>query len=287
MIPRIPLSTRPEILSCRQTRIPALLTRPEKDTPCPWVMAVHGFNSSKSEFGLYDKLSCELAKNGIACIRFDFAGCGESSEPFTAYDNKSMQSDMDTVFGWMLAQEWTDKYRWGVQGYSMGGRETVLFASRHPQLCTMSLWAAGLSNGTELVEGFLGGEKAMRANFEIARENGFFPQKDEYGQRNLSYAFITQNMFLNPYTLLEQYHGSIFFAQGLCDKVVHPKGMWYAELAAKCACLFQRLALEDVGHDFGTGFEVGKKLSEKNQAVMDRLVSETSRYFLQRLTSVV
>lgn len=80
-----------------------------------------------------------------------------------------------------------------------------------------------------------GGRNAMHANFEIARENGFFPQKDEYGQQQFKLCVHHAKHVLNPYTLLEQYHGSIFFAQGLCDKVVHPKGMWYAELAAKCA----------------------------------------------------
>src|SRR5690554_6554386 len=59
--------------------IPAVFVQPDVDRCSPAVILCHGTGSSKHKVGnLFIKLAQSLKEKGIASMRFDFAGCGES-----------------------------------------------------------------------------------------------------------------------------------------------------------------------------------------------------------------
>lgn len=61
--------------------IPAVWVCPDGTGPFPVMILCHGTASHKDEVGnLFVQLANRLAEQGIASIRFDYAGCGESRE---------------------------------------------------------------------------------------------------------------------------------------------------------------------------------------------------------------
>jgi alpha/beta superfamily hydrolase len=60
-----------------------LLALPEAETAAPCVVLLHGFGGHRNEVGnLLATLAARLAERGIASLRFDFPGCGESEGDF-------------------------------------------------------------------------------------------------------------------------------------------------------------------------------------------------------------
>ena len=50
----------------------------------PLAVLCHGFTGSRAGDGHFAPLAQDLAAQGIATVRLDFPGCGDSTEPFTA-----------------------------------------------------------------------------------------------------------------------------------------------------------------------------------------------------------
>ena len=59
--------------------IAGVVVQPSGDGPFPAVLMLHGFASSKDEVGgMYQRLAAQLGEQGIASLRIDFRGWGES-----------------------------------------------------------------------------------------------------------------------------------------------------------------------------------------------------------------
>ena len=113
----------------------------------PLAVLCHGFTGSRAGDGHFAPLAQELAAQGIATVRLDFPGCGDSTEPYANYTLANMAADVDSVIGYMQATYGTGKT--ALVGHSMGGR----LASLYPQLgqypvTALALWSP--ANGTGL-----------------------------------------------------------------------------------------------------------------------------------------
>jgi dienelactone hydrolase len=102
--------------------VPFTALIPNGKGPFPLVVMNHGHGGSRDEGGGFKRLAEAIAEKGIAVIRMDFPGCGESSSPFTQNTMTSMISDSECCLTYMLKQYPVDKNRLGLLGYSMGGR---------------------------------------------------------------------------------------------------------------------------------------------------------------------
>lgn len=130
--------------------IPATIQLPAKSArgeELPLVVLCHGFTGNRQGDGHFAPLAEDLAAHGIATVRLDFAGCGDSTEPYANYTLANMAADVDSVIGYMQATYGTGKT--ALVGHSMGGR----LASLYPQLgqypvTALALWSP--ANGTGL-----------------------------------------------------------------------------------------------------------------------------------------
>ena len=145
-------NTNPKNIEIPGTRgnIPATIQLPAKSArgeELPLVVLCHGFTGNRQGDGHFAPLAEDLAAQGIATVRLDFAGCGDSTEPYANYTLANMAADVDSVIGYMQATYGTGKT--ALVGHSMGGR----LASLYPQLgqypvTALALWSP--ANGTGL-----------------------------------------------------------------------------------------------------------------------------------------
>ena len=146
------INTNPKNIEIPGTRgnIPATIQLPAKSArgeELPLVVLCHGFTGNRQGDGHFAPLAEDLAAHGIATVRLDFAGCGDSTEPYANYTLANMAADVDSVIGYMQATYGTGKT--ALVGHSMGGR----LASLYPQLgqypvTALALWSP--ANGTGL-----------------------------------------------------------------------------------------------------------------------------------------
>lgn len=81
--------------------IHATLTTPANAENMPAVVICHGFTGNRQLDGHAKPLAKTLAQHGIASIAIDFAGSGESEEPFTAYTPANMRDDITSAITYL------------------------------------------------------------------------------------------------------------------------------------------------------------------------------------------
>lgn len=260
-----------EILECqiaskRNTKIPATFTYPKRKDACPLIIAAHGFQSSRHEYGLYTELANRLAEAGIAVIRFDFPGNNDSEESMDAYTLTNNLDDMDCAMEYAMEHRKVDSRRIGVLGWSMGGYMASLFSQRHPEILAMALWAPAVC-ALDVVTG-MEGEKSYLENFERAIKDGHCVVAKEWCTCDVSKDFFLEVLCSNPYAALNQYRGELFFALGLQDSVLNASHVQLGALSAVNAKHVTTCYFEDGDHDFGTAYGKGEGDPEITQTLL-------------------
>ncbi len=107
----------------------------------PCVILCHGFTGNKSESHfIFTRLARILTSSGMACLRFDFRGSGDSSNFFEDMSLFTEMQDVDTVYRYLIRKQFIDKEKIGVLGLSMGAVSAVYLASKYP-VKSICLWS--------------------------------------------------------------------------------------------------------------------------------------------------
>ncbi len=118
-----------------------ILHRPVGEENPPIVVFLHGFASSKHGSGrCYVYLAELLAKEGIATLRFDFRGSGDSEGDLSEMTLEDLVSDANVVFNHLVNIEGIDSERCGFFGSSLGGTVAIL-SSITQEVKALALWA--------------------------------------------------------------------------------------------------------------------------------------------------
>ncbi len=173
-----------EIPSVRGTMIPATLTMPVGDAKYPLVAMLHGHGGSRTENGGFTAIANNLAQNGIAVIRMDFPGCGDSKESFTLNTLDNMVDDVVSSVMYVQSNFSVDAQKLGLFGYSMGGTlvQTMLNDNTLPGVDAVVLLAPAVENAAI---GMMGGKENWDKMYEVAKQNGFIEFKTVWGQTQL------------------------------------------------------------------------------------------------------
>ena len=125
--------------------IAAIVGRPQADGLVPAVVMLHGFASFKDEVGdMYKRLAAELGERGIASIRIDFRGWGDSGGGMENSTVTGMVEDAAVAYEYLASQDFVDVSRMGVLGFSLGGRIAIVTAAQNPDWYqAMALWSTG------------------------------------------------------------------------------------------------------------------------------------------------
>lgn len=107
------------------------------------VLMCHGFAGNKSgRYRIYVHLAQALAKAGIASLRIDFRGSGDSEGDFSDMTVESEVSDVITGLEFLRSHPKINESRIGVLGNSFGGAIAILAASRYGHIKSLVLLAA-------------------------------------------------------------------------------------------------------------------------------------------------
>jgi len=118
------------------------LSVPPLKRPAPAVVLFHGFTGHRMEsHWLFVKCSRALAKAGVASLRFDFYGSGESDGEFREMTLSGEIADGRAAVAFLRGQTEIDPERVGLLGLSLGGAVAATLApSVHAKV--LVLWSA-------------------------------------------------------------------------------------------------------------------------------------------------
>lgn len=203
--------------SARNTDIYATKVLPDVDGEVSLVVMLHGFVGDRSGCANFEPLAQKLAENGIASIRIDFPGNGESKEDYTQYDLTNMINDIDSTIAYMKENYSISKI--GMVGHSMGGRITSLYMN--DEITSAALWAPASNNGLKGLADFMGGDKKVQDMYIEAKENGK-STFTEWGEPyvDCSLKFFEENEKSKPIENVAIYNGHLLIAVDEFDDYV-------------------------------------------------------------------
>jgi len=113
--------------------VAATLSMPDGEGPFPGVLMLHGFGSSRDEVGgMYATEAAALAEAGIASLRIDFRGFGQSAGDTGHHTVDRQNEDAAVGLAALTATGGVDASRIGVLGFSFGGGAAIQLAAAHP-----------------------------------------------------------------------------------------------------------------------------------------------------------
>ena len=210
------------MIPARDSSIPASVIIPAADGLFPLVVMAHGHGGSKDENGGYINIAEELGKHGIATVRMDFPGCGESTESFQLNTLSNMIDDVDSSIEYLIVNYAIDKNSIVIFGYSMGGRIALAMATdgKHDFDGMVLLAPAG---DADTMVGFLGGQDAWDGYYATARADGYTDFTTIFGaKQELSLEWFEDLLSYNPIDRASEYSGEALVIFGEDDFVVPP-----------------------------------------------------------------
>lgn len=135
---RIPIA-----FNLREQKLFGLLHLPLGDHRVPAVVLCHGLASNKcGRYRFYVHLAERLASMGIAALRFDFRGCGDSEGDFSQVTLTSQVEDTCAALAELKNHSKVDTSRLGIFGRSFGGLVALLTAQRTKAFQSAAVCAA-------------------------------------------------------------------------------------------------------------------------------------------------
>ncbi|MGN0653072.1 MAG: alpha/beta hydrolase [Gemmiger sp.] len=108
----------------------------------PMVVIFHGLCDDRSEINfVHTELSRRLCDAGIASVRFDFGGSGDSDGRFEDMTVSGEVEDGKAILDYVKTLDFVDQSRIAIHGLSMGGCVASMVAGeRNDDVCALSLW---------------------------------------------------------------------------------------------------------------------------------------------------
>lgn len=191
-------------------------------SPFPTIVIFHGFTGNKTAaFRKFVTLARRLAQEGIATLRFDYRGCGDSEGDAALTSIESERTDARAALAWLRQRPEVNAQRLAILGVSLGGMIAVETMAEDEDLKTGCLWAAVSRPALQL---------QIRATPELEsalRHHGYA----EVEGWPVGRAFVEQMATMNPLLAAERMRGRrMLLLHGERDQSVPLAAVWeYAQ----------------------------------------------------------
>ncbi|WP_103258312.1 alpha/beta hydrolase family protein [Tabrizicola aquatica] len=197
--------------------------------PAPVVLMFHGFTGVRDELpvattdeGVFSRTARLLAEQGIASLRIDFRGSGESPGAFADTTFEGQVADGLAALDWLEANPAVDGQRLAVIGWSQGGLVATAVAGRSDKPDALVLWAA-VANPEESFGGIVGAETLAMG---LAAGDAALPVTLPWGAViELKRGFFEGVATFDPPAELASYAGPLFITHGTQDTTVLPSAV--------------------------------------------------------------
>lgn len=197
--------------------------------PAPVVLMFHGFTGSRDELpvantqeGVFSRTARLLAEQGIASLRIDFRGSGESPGAFADTTFEGQVADGLAALDWLEANPAVDGQRLAVIGWSQGGLVATAVAGRSDKPDALVLWAA-VADPEESFGGIVGAETLAKG---LEAGDAAIPVTLPWGAVvDLKRGFFEGVTTFDPPAELASYAGPLFVAHGTQDTTVLPSAV--------------------------------------------------------------
>jgi pimeloyl-ACP methyl ester carboxylesterase len=246
----------------------AIFHRPIGLTTYPAVLICHGFAGTKvGRHRIYVNLSEALAAKGIASLRIDFRGCGDSEGSFEETTLEGQVSDALLGLNFLKNHPQVDPKNIGMLGRSMGGPIAVVAARRFGKVKSLALWCPVFSARPWLEE--------WEHVLQTSNGNGSGSSTVSFHGQTASQALFEQLFELQmERELADLAHVPLLHVHSELDEIVN---ISHADNYVRCrqagSALSQFIRLKESDHEFSL-------IPER-----DHTVQETALWFQKTLTA--
>lgn len=256
-------------------RVVGTLVIPDGPPP-PVVLLFHGFGGSRDELpiplagneGIFERAARLWADQGLASLRIDFRGSGDSDGQFEDTTYSAQIADGIAAVRFLEAEPRVNGGRLGLVGWSQGGMVASAVAGRTGTPEAVALWAA-LGEPLPTLQRLFGvqrieaGLKTGDVPLELPMPWGFsLYMKQPYFEELAS---------TDPLEDIKSYPGPLFVAEGTRDEVI-PAGTGEKFISAHDG--LEELWIRPMDHGFNSQAELG---------TLDELIAATGAFFKQHL----
>jgi dienelactone hydrolase len=216
------VNSRELSLPSRGIEIPATVVMPvgKSHERFPLVVIHHGHGGGRNENGGLARVADALAKAGIMSIRFDFAGAGQSIEPFTKLTYTTMLADSNAALTWAVRNLPVDKDRIGGFGYSEGSAVVAMQAGQPFTPYKAVSLMGPVADPDAVFRGFFGDEK-FEDYYEEAQANGFAVVTTPFGQvQDTSLEWFQETLAADPAGDIAYFDGRVQLIWGSSEQVI-------------------------------------------------------------------
>lgn len=179
------------------------------DGKAPVAIILHGLTGYRTEPHL-NALADSLQARGVATVRFDFNGHGESEGRFSSMTLFNELEDAHLIYDYVAALPWVDPKSISVAGHSQGGLEAGLLAGElgAGKVRKLLLLAPAACIHTMAEEGSLFGYET----------GDTLPDSLQFwGGRYLGKAYLQSALDCDVYGITARYEGPVRILQGMDD----------------------------------------------------------------------
>lgn len=252
-------------------QIPATVCLPTAEGKHPAVVMLHGTGSNRDEAGGGYKTAAPIlaAKYGIATIRIDFMGNGDSTADYKGYTFASAVGDAMAAAKYMASLDGVNADAIGVMGWSQGGTDALLSAGEHPEVFkSIVTWAGAPSLK---LDGFFGD-----AQYAEAKKNGFFVMNFDWRDSlNVSLQWCEDVMNTDVLSVFSAFPGPVLAIAGKNDTTVDPA--WSDKIVAMSQNKLSRaFFIDGMDHTFNV-------FAEEDLHSLKSAIDETGAFFAETL----
>ena len=169
---------------------------------------------------MFVKTARDFAQNGLAVLRFDFRGSGNSEGNFVDMTAPGEISDTGAALDFLSGQIEVDKERMGLLGLSLGGCVAACTVEHDTRVKSLVLWsAAAFSSAWREVKGVSVRDPIqwlLPEQESVLRRQGWF----DIGGLRLGVQFLDRMQEVEPLAAIAKYKGPVLIVHGSEDEIV-------------------------------------------------------------------
>lgn len=203
-----------EIKNKKNRTLRGIINRPEIESKVPCIIFCHGFMGNKVGHNfMFVKIARILEKLGVASIRFDFAGSGESDGDFKYVTISEEAEDCSVILKFSNSLDYIDKTNINILGFSMGGAIAVITASNYSGMIKNSILISPAFNMYDIFVNEIKGDRL----YEFLNKGYINFENNELDKKAIEDASD-----YNFFNYLKNINGNVLILHGTDDESVPP-----------------------------------------------------------------